>query len=585
MITVGSMAAFFYLNLKDSILQRTFAQLSAINMLKKSDVEERMTNRINEFELVNDIYQFKSIIRNDSVDIDIKWDSLLLKFEYDEILLLNSNKKPIFNNLKHNKSIEVLQFLNNNNLRSIQHLELSTKNDSIPFIFLISPITDQNKLLGYVALREKFDPTQQILYLRTGMGKSGETYIVGSDKLMRSKSRFLKNKFPLEILVDTKATNEALTYNSGNAIIQDYRDVTVLSVYRPLNIQGLNWAIITEIDLKEAMVPVSKAAYKLFWISTAILILISLVSWLIAKRISSPISYLSRVILELAKGRVPEINITSNSKDEIGQILEAMNLLVDSLNRTSEFATQIGRGNFKANYKPLSHYDKVGHALMDMKDELIQLNIQKSSLEKKSKKLLLKGQEDERARVAKELHDGIGPLLTTIKLRIGKTKKNEEVLKIIDDTIVEVRRLSSNLMPAVLLDFGIGPALNNLVKSFQVNGKIKFQYVDNTLPDVVLNNDINICLYRIAQEAINNIMKHSKATRIKISVTQFENSIAFYISDNGIGFNISNYLYSKKDSNGIRNMEERVKLLDGTFIINSTDKGTEIEVEIPINNG
>lgn len=585
-IAVGTIAIFFYLNLKNSLLERTFAQLSAINMLKKSDIEQRMNTKIEEFKLVSKIYKLESKCAGDSlIHHDKSLDSLIKEFKYLEFHLLNNKGSLLYTTHAYQRKINDMEaYLHTNTITEPIHIEFTSKSDTNSFIYLIGPIYNKQEIVGYAAFRENFNPTQEILYLRTGMGKSGESYIVGADHRMRSKSRFIRNT-PLEISVNTIAANESLQGNSGSAIIDDYRMVPVLSVFRPISTQGLNWGIITEIDLEEAMIPVSKSAHKLIWICIAVLVLISVMTLWLARKITAPVSYLKHIIEQLAIGKLPEHKMPATTKDEIGQMLEAMDQLIDSLHRTSSFAIKIGQGNFKANYQPLSQYDKVGHALLEMKNELIELNVQKSRLEKRSKKLLLRGQEEERARVAKDLHDGIGPLLTTIKLHLNQDKSSKKVRQIIDDTIIEVRRLSSNLMPSVLIDFGIGPALNNLVKTFSIDNKLKIEYADNTLEDIKLHDDINICIYRIAQESINNIIKHAKATSIKISVTQFEDSIVFFIKDNGKGFNVSNYQYSKTQSNGIRNMEERVKLLDGKFFINSSDKGTEIEVEIPTDHG
>ena len=134
-------------------------------------------------------------------------------------------------------------------------------------------------------------------------------------------------------------------------------------------------------------------------------------------------------------------------------------------------------------------------------------------------------------------------------------------------------------MPSVLEDFGAAEAIANLVEQMKnSSGKdIMYKHTgDNTdnLPE-----NVNITLYRIAQEALNNALKHAEADQIRISVTKFDDHVSLFISDDGIGFDPKQLVAGS----GLRNMEERVKLVDGQVIINSEPKsGTSIEVEIPI---
>ncbi len=585
-VTVTTITAFFYFNLKSSLLERTFAQLSSINMLKKKNIEAKVQQA---FEQVDGfIEDFRvSEFCNDSSCVDFHELPLISReFQFKELLIFDKNLNVLYQSKKEIKKLPLIKrsikkfpsetsFLQDYTGTSEEHLS----------IYLITKVSMGENGVGYVVVRKPFETIQEILYQRTGMGKTGESYIVGSDLKMRSKSRFLRQKTPLSIEVKTPASINSTKGNIGSEILDDYRGVPVLSYYRPLEINNIQWGIITEIDVKEAMVPIYKSIYKLIWISVAVLLLLSLVTWIMATRITAPIKFLNRIITQLSKGRLPDESFETNSKDEIGQILSAMNELVKSLKHTAAFALEIGKGNFKTEYAPLSNHDTLGHSLQQMKDELIALNVQKSKLEKQSKIKLVQGQEKERARVAKELHDGIGPLLTTIKLHLKNSDVDKKIRKLIDDTITEVRRLSANLMPSVLIDFGIGPALENLINSFKEASNISFEYQNEITDPSLIDNDTNICIYRIAQESINNIAKHSGADKVKLSVTQFDDKVVFYIKDNGHGFNVSNYQYEKLSSNGIRNMEERVKVLDGKFFINSSENGTEIEVEIPLNNG
>lgn len=198
------------------------------------------------------------------------------------------------------------------------------------------------------------------------------------------------------------------------------------------------------------------------------------------------------------------------------------------------------------------------------------------------RRALVKGQEDERARLAQELHDGIAPLLTTLKLKVGGIEmgvEDKETLKgMIDDTIAEIRRISNNLMPSVLRDFGVGEALRNLILTVQAaTPGLTVKYQSDIPQPERLPWDIQLALYRIAQEGVNNALKHAGARELRMSITQFEDYVSLFLMDDGIGFDPTK-TYS---GNGLRNMRVRSEVFGGTFQINSGEEGTVLEVEIP----
>lgn len=199
------------------------------------------------------------------------------------------------------------------------------------------------------------------------------------------------------------------------------------------------------------------------------------------------------------------------------------------------------------------------------------------------KKVLVKGQEDERARLAQELHDGIGPLLTTLKLRVGSIEMADEekdALKaMIDNTIAEIRRISNNLMPAVLKDFGVGEALRNLTQTVHAStSRLAIKYQSDISNPERIPLEIQLALYRIAQEGINNALKHANSGEIRLSVTQFDNRVSLFLMDDGKGFNPK----INHAGNGLRNMKVRVEMFQGTLDIHSGKEGTTIEIDIPI---
>ncbi|RRB17403.1 sensor histidine kinase [Larkinella knui] len=207
---------------------------------------------------------------------------------------------------------------------------------------------------------------------------------------------------------------------------------------------------------------------------------------------------------------------------------------------------------------------------------------------------LVAGQEEERKRLSRELHDGIGQMLTAIKLQVesfeksltNETKgtKNLTVLKnLISQTIQETRNVSNNLMPTVLSDFGLVPAVKMLADTHDKDSKIDIIFHTN-LSNTRLDKSVEIGVYRIAQEAVSNALRHAEPHQITIDLFEKDNYLHLIVNDDGKGFRIhrSRKEDSKRPSQGIHNMNERAALINGKFKISSApDKGTKVQVSIP----
>ncbi len=210
---------------------------------------------------------------------------------------------------------------------------------------------------------------------------------------------------------------------------------------------------------------------------------------------------------------------------------------------------------------------------------------------------LLQGQEEERKRLARELHDGIGQLLTAIRLKLNsledsglsETKLKEElgsVKELVSKTIKEVRTISYALVPIDLFDFGLEAAITQLCESADKSGlPTTFQC---NLTGKRLNPTIEIEIYRIAQEGINNSLKYSKATSLDVRLVMSENAgnIKFILIDNGVGFlPDQDYIYKPNvnRSFGLRNMHERARIINGKLtIISAKGEGCVITLEAPL---
>lgn len=208
---------------------------------------------------------------------------------------------------------------------------------------------------------------------------------------------------------------------------------------------------------------------------------------------------------------------------------------------------------------------------------------------------LMAAQEKERKRISRELHDELGQSLTVIKMRLRFIQENlrhdqiilkeecENSMLYINQVIENMRRLSQDLSPSVLEDLGLTVALRWVISNFTKNGTIRIaQDIMNI--DKLLPADAQIILYRILQETLTNIAKHSGAAHVSVAIRDQDGGVTFYVEDDGKGFNMGPSLTARTTpiGLGLKTMDERVRMLGGTLSIWSQEgKGTRIAFSIP----
>jgi signal transduction histidine kinase len=199
------------------------------------------------------------------------------------------------------------------------------------------------------------------------------------------------------------------------------------------------------------------------------------------------------------------------------------------------------------------------------------------------------GQEVERRRLARELHDETGQALTSILLGLravdeagrgeGVTNAVAELRELVVATLQDVRRLAVQLRPKALDDFGLVPALERLVQTFSESSGIEVD-LEAQLSETRLPSEVETTLYRIVQEALTNVVKHAEANKVSILLVRRDGAVTAVIEDNGRGFEPDAV---KTDSLGLDGMRERAELHDGRLTIEtSPGSGTTLAVEIPL---
>lgn len=229
------------------------------------------------------------------------------------------------------------------------------------------------------------------------------------------------------------------------------------------------------------------------------------------------------------------------------------------------------------------------------------MNQQKKIVEQESIKLkqekiisatnaMLQGEETERTRLARDLHDGLGGLLSGIKFQLNTMKGNvilnendaltfTSSISQLDNAIAEMRRVAHNMMPEVLVNFGLDEALKSYCENITQSKALKINYqsfgVENRL-----EKSTEIVVYRIVQELLNNIVKHAQATESTIQLSRNNNLVSLTVEDNGKGFDTINLNQTK--GIGLQNLQNRVDYLNGTLDIKSDNKGTSAHIEFEI---
>jgi len=235
----------------------------------------------------------------------------------------------------------------------------------------------------------------------------------------------------------------------------------------------------------------------------------------------------------------------------------------------------------------------------ELLNEIIEHKKSKDALEQKSKQLrelnkkIENIKEEQNVQIAREIHDELGQSLTAINLEVNWVSKKHadnpqivsrmyEISKIVENTIGTVRKISRDLRPRLLDQLGILPAIESLIKDFKNRTGIETILI---MPEISVNLDStgSITVYRILQEALTNITRHSKCTRVDITINVEKNSLILKIKDNGAGFNLKNKI-NETESLGLIGMQQRADMIHGKIEINTKEEhGTEIILNVPVN--
>ena len=550
-------------------------------------------------------------------------------------------------------------------------------------------------------------------WVSEGLGESGETYLVGPDLLMRSDSRFQLETpeayyrqlrefgYPPSALerlrsggtsillqaVDTAAARQALAGRAATRQVADYRGIQVLSSYTPLALPGLDWVLLSEIDVEEVFRPVRALRLQLAALALLISGAFALVGYLIARGITRPLLALTAEVERLGRGgRVQarsakafraagdevarlwqtfedvtgRLSATLVSRDHLDSLLASMLNAVfvvgnaDGGARDAPLVTEanpaacrllgyraeelrhlplravVGTatdqppwlarlrrdGSLPAIEKELvaadgrripvlftaafvNHSAGAGREAVCVAQDITDRKAAEERLRASRRELrvlagqLLHAQEEERSRLARELHDDVTQRLAMLAIDAGKLArgtrldaKDREALAKLKELIVvlshDVQDLSRRLHPALLDDLGLSAALRAECRSLSQRLDIPVSFAAEDPPEEFPRASC-LALYRIAQESFRNIAAHSGATEVSVELGVVNGAVRLSVEDDGRGFAWDAARRSR--GLGLASLSERARLVGGRIDIRTAPgSGVKIRVEVPSAN-
>jgi signal transduction histidine kinase len=216
--------------------------------------------------------------------------------------------------------------------------------------------------------------------------------------------------------------------------------------------------------------------------------------------------------------------------------------------------------------------------------------IDRMKTERRVLNAIINTEENEKKRFAKDLHDGLGPLLSTVKMSLSalvnkvKDPSGQEILQnanhVVNEAINTIKEVSNNLSPHVLSNFGLSSAISAFTSKINQTRALDIDFKSN-MDNQRLETDREVVIYRAVCELINNSILHSGASHIDIELNKHEKFVTLQFSDNGRGFDTSRLEKEDLKGMGLSNIETRVKSIDGVFILESTPgKGTSALIKI-----
>lgn len=581
--------------------------------------------------------------------------------------------------------------------------------------YAVAPVWNRGSPIGAVAVRLSIQKIDEIMtgngrWRAEGLGESGETYLVGSDGLMRSDSRFLiqspeqfftrlvefgysdetveqirsRGTTVLTQNVDTEAVRRSLAGEAATSQLLDYRGVEVLSAFAPLELPDLRWSLLSEIDAREAFQPVRDLRRSLVGLGLAVSLVFMSLGYSFSKRTTEPLRELTGAVERLGRldwkemgglgafaraddevARLAEqfdavsrrLRDTTVSRDHLDDLLGSMlnavltigpvrrqdgsapdspqePIVIQSANPAAALllgyevqeleGLRLQRilgsgaaepvwlealrrdGRLSAVEKTLTTRDGATipvlftAALINAEgaapgavcvaQDITDRKAAEQQLQALARRLLV-AQEQERGRLARELHDDVTQRLGALAIDAGKLAAAAETEPVLGERVRslqesairlahDVQSLSRRLHPSILEDLGLPAALRAEVQALRDRLEIAVSFAAEA-PPAGFPKESALALYRVAQECFQNISRHAGATEVNVELSVIGEQVRLSIEDDGVGFDAAEA--RGRGGLGLASLEERARLAGGRLQIRTAPgKGAKMVVEVPV---
>jgi methyl-accepting chemotaxis protein len=403
MLSSGLTGFWSYRTAKDSLEKEALEHLVSIRDIKKAQIENYFSERLSNTEVLASADFFRRyleevshITENQTDSMDSRKRNKWLAQRFSKLANVITDKMRFYDIFVIDSKGNILQTIAKEDDLGTNLISGKYKDTSLARVFakgLIEPAIsdiefyapskekisaffavpvkdDDGNVLGVLASQITMTDIDEIMQERSGLGETGETVLVGQDFFMRSNSRFSKDPTTLKGKIEAEAPRRALEGSTGTMWLLDYRNVPVFNAYAPLDIPGLNWAIVSKMDEHEILAPVYKFLYMLLIGLGILALVILLVSYYVAKRLTTPIKVLNRKLLEMAETEQYDQKISKRSNDEIGLLVESFNKMSAQINtKTAELTEKQNELE-----QELTEREQIEHTLQENQVTLEKIN-------------------------------------------------------------------------------------------------------------------------------------------------------------------------------------------------------------------
>jgi len=463
--------------------------------------------------------------------------------------LLNANGKPVLRSGK-----DSLQSLGN--FDSLFSLSIHSDSAGVGKIYLLNnsmyypvtvPVLDNKKVVGYVVRWQRIATSQRVVERLSGlMGARSKLYLGNRDGSLWTD---MIKPVPYQQL-DSSKLHAPFEYSGPGG--------KYIAAARP--IANTAWLVSVEFPRQSVLTSANRFLQRIIIIGAILVVIGIFIGWLMSRSITKPLNKLTGAASAIASGDY-SATVAVERPDEVGKLSRAFNAMIGQVSKAKEGLEQkiIETAEMNEQLRDLSAY-------------------------------LQNVREDERIHIAREMHDELGQVLTGIKMDVSwlrkklaesndpvMTERLEYMLVVIDDAVKFVRKLAAELRPSILDDLGLIPALEWHSQEFEKRYNIKTEFYSQ-VHDLTISSVIATGLFRMYQESLTNVARHSDATKVMVSLRVINDEISLSIADNGKGFDTST---ANKKTLGLLGMKERAAMIGGNLeIISESGKGTTIRITV-----